>query len=148
MSFQEHKDFAEALRSYFVEHLPADLLPVKGGSFSLDGLSDNNSAPSMSLQITGSQTLRTYIDGTRIEDLHFTLLYRAPIDRNNAAKSAMLGTLNGIGTWLDGQEPPYLGEDFRISKLEQRQAANVVTQTANSITYQAGFVLGYETQGR
>jgi hypothetical protein len=142
----DQKELAGRLRSYFVEHLPSELLPVPRGDFSLDGLLDIGA--SMSLQITGGRTLRRYIDDTRIDELHFTIFYRDSIGQDNEAKSAMLGTLNGIGAWLELQKLPYLGDGFSVRRLEQIQAANVIAQTAQQITYQAGFVLGYETKGR
>jgi len=144
MSLEEQKNLAESLRLFFVENLPAELLPVNAGFFSLDGLLENQAA--MSLQITGGRTVRRYLDGTRVEEMYFSLFYRDSNANDNEAKSAMLGTLNGIGTWLDQNDPPFLGDGFIITKLEQIQAANVIEQTPQQITYQAGFVLGYETR--
>lgn len=144
MSIENQKSLAELLRTYLVEHLPTELLPVMGGVFALDGLLDNQK--SMSLQITGGQTIKRYLDGSRIEEMNFTIYYRDANVNDNELKSAMLGTLNGIGSWLDKTALPYLGDSFQITKLEQIQAANVIEQTPQQITYQAGFVLGYETK--
>ena len=144
MSIEEQKLLAETLRTYFVEHLPPSLRPVQGGMFSLDALQDEQK--SMSMQITGGRTIRRYINGARVEEMHFTIFYRDTNVNDNEAKSAMLGTLNGIGTWMDNADKPYLGEGFIIQELEQLQMANVIEQTPTQITYQAGFVLRYETR--
>ena len=154
MNITEQLQFAEVLRSYLVEHLPPELLPVSGGRLSLDGLLPDGD--SMSLQVTGGKTQHAWIDGSRVMELFFTIFYRSTsaVDDNDA-KSAMQGVLNGIGTWMDevmkSGEPPYFGEDVTVTRLELVQAANIAdTNGANNqglqfITYQAGYALGYET---
>lgn len=147
---REYQDVALALLDYFREFAG---LTVPAGRFSLDGLLPEGE--SMSLQITGGQTIRRYIDGSRKEAMNFTIFYRGEVAQDDAAKSAMLGILNGIGAWLEEEKagdnwPPYLGERFEVSALEQIQTANIAGQsdapTLRTITYQAGFVLGYSTK--
>ena len=141
MNLSEHKQLAELLRQYFLEFAE---LPVQPGSFSLDGLLPQG--PSMSLQITGGQTVDTYISGRRNELLAFTIFYRGDVVNDNDAKSAMIGILNGIGEWLESQELPYFGASFKVTDLKQVQTANLVDQSEQHITYQAGFTLGYTTK--
>jgi hypothetical protein len=124
--------------------LPPELLPVREGMFAIDGLLQDQS--SLSLQRTGGRVVRTYINGTQIAEIHFTLFYRSVNAAENEDKSIMLGILDGIGTWLTKRDPPYLGDGFRVLKLEQIQLANVVHQTAQQITYQAGYALEFETK--
>lgn len=154
MTMQDHLLLGEALRSYFVEHLPAELLPVPGGHFSLDGLLDDGD--SMSLQIVGGEVRKSYINGSRLMDMQFSIFYRSDSAINdNDAKSAMMGVLNGIGAWMAGvmeDEAPYLGDWLTVNRFEQIMLANIAdsgnqnNQGINYITYQAGYALGYKTK--
>lgn len=141
MSAQDELTLATALRDYFIEHAS---LPVKGGAFNLDTLLPEGS--SMSLQVTGGQPERTYINGAKKIRQPFTILYRTPITGDNAVKSSVIGTLNSIGAWMDDSEMPYLGDWLTVSTFEQIQTATIVSQDNKFITYQAGYVLGYKTR--
>lgn len=142
MSITDQQQLAESLRAFLLEFTD---LPVAGGQFNLDGLLAET-GKSMSLQITGGTPTKEYIDGTRVMLMPFTLFYRAPENKNNDYKSAMMGVLNGIGEWLDSlSEMPYFGESFKVLGLTQVQQANISEQTAKTVTYQAGYTLEYET---
>lgn len=132
---------ATALRAYFIEH--ADL-PVRGGAFNLDTLLPEGE--SMSLVVTGGQPERIYINGAKKMRQPFTIMYRTPITGDNDVKSAVIGTLNGIGAMMDENEMPYLGEWLTVSTFEQVQTATILSQDDKFITYQAGYVLGYKTR--
>lgn len=134
------QQLAATLLAYLREHAP---LPVKAGRLNLDTLDAQNE--SMSLQVSGGQALRTWLDGTKIMEQPFVLFYRAPLTDNNDKKSTMLDALDGIGAWMDEIPLPYLGDWLDVTKFEQVQLANINNQEGKQITYQAGFVLGYET---
>ena len=141
MSVGDQIALAEMLRRFLLEFAS---LPVKPGQFNLDGLMA--AGKSMSLQITGGQVLKTYIDGTKRIRLPFTLFYRSTDNVSNDYKSSMIGSLNAIGDWLDSlTEPPFFGDSFKVIRLEQVQTANIIEQLDNIVTYQAGFALDYET---
>lgn len=148
MSYQAEKELAATLATYFTTSLPTELLPVAPEDFRVDQLAADR--PSMSLNITGGDTLRRYIDGSRLRELEFSIVYRAFNLDGNAAKSAMLGTLNGIGVWLDSTPLPDLGAGIKARRLEQTSTAGRLEQDPNETpapaansTYSAGFVLEY-----
>lgn len=145
MSTQD--EVAEPLRLYLIEHCP--YLPVRGGAFFVDDLLPN--AESMNLQMNAGQTLKQWVDDSRIMLRPFTLLYRGEITDDNETKSAMIGALDAIGAWMDAimaKEPPYLGDWLTVNRFEQVQTANITERGEGNtfIVYQAGYVLGYETK--
>ena len=141
MSLSDLKTLAENLRNYLLQYPD---LSVKAKNFHLDGLLSEGE--SMSLQITGGQIIKQYIDGSKIVLMPFVIFYRGTINDSNDRKSAMMGELNGIGTWLSSQSLPNLGSSFEIRRLSQTQLANIANQTEKDITYQAVFALEYITK--
>ena len=141
MVTSERKLLAERLRVWLLEF--ADL-PVKGGAFSLDGL--NPEGRSMSLQMNAGQEVKAYLDGSRLMLQPFTIFYRAGSTENNPDKSAMIGVLNALGDWMEEADPPYLGPEFKVSKVSQVQLANISDQADRSIAYMATYALEYEVE--
>lgn len=145
MSIQNELQLAETLRVFLIENAP---LPVPGRALNLDTLLP--AGRSMNLQVTGGEVVRVYIDGSKIMRTAFTLFYRAGVTDDNSLKSDMQGSLNAIGAWMekimrDGSRP-YLGDWLEVTGLQQVQRANIAAQDEKSITYQAGYVLGYRTK--
>ncbi len=131
---------AEALQAYLVEHAP---IPVKGGAFNLDTLLPKGK--SMSLQMNPGKPEHIFIDGTAVITQPFVIRYRDEKKDDNDIKSEMMRSLNAIGDWMHGNRQPYLGDWLKVSALEQVQSANIAALDDKTITYQAGYVLGYET---
>lgn len=144
MSRDIEKELPELLRKYFVEH--ADL-PVAGGAFNLSDLLPDGE--SMALILPSGGTERTWIDGSRMKEQMLLIRYRSPLVNDNDIKSEMMGELNGIGIWMDevmASGPPFFGESITTNRFELTARASPFERTEKSITYQAGYVLGYETK--
>lgn len=140
MSFAEQRDLAEKLRLHI---LSFPQMPVKGGAFYLDAVF-SGIGKSMSLQINPGQTLEQYLDGSRVMRQPFSIYYSSSATEMNENKSAMMGTLNSIGIWMEKEALPDLGPGIKPLKMEQEVSASIYQQDNATVGYMAQYILEYE----
>lgn len=137
------QSLTKLLRDY-IANCPS--LPVTKNYFLIDILDDTK--PSMSLQMGAGSVLEEDIDGyVRIQQ-PFTLLYKDSFGDSATFRANMQATLNVIGEWLRETEITNPQGDYEFEGFEITQTANILSQDAKDIIYQAGYSLIYnKTQG-
>jgi hypothetical protein len=140
MSAIDQLKLAEAIRKHL---LTCPFFPVKGGLFGIDTLSIDGE--SMALTMDVGKIIKTFIDGTRVISQPFTLIYRSTLTENDMEKSSMIGVLNQIGEWMQGDGLPDFMPKFKVRNLEQVSMASNYIEDEKFIGYGATYVLEYET---
>lgn len=139
------KSLTKLLREY-IAGCPS--LPVTKNYFLIDILDENHS--SLSLQMGAGSILEEDIDGyVRIQQ-PFTLLYKDSFGESATRRANMQNTLNAIGEWLKETTIINPQDDYEFESFEISQTANILSQDAKDIIYQAGYNLIYnktQTQG-
>jgi hypothetical protein len=136
----ENKEIVEYLREFILE---TPDFPVKSSEFAIDGVLTENQ--SMCIQLNPSKIIDHFIDGTKIIQLPFDILYYYKNTTKNKDKAKMIGFLNSIGEYMDRSEQISLGDKYAVQNLEQIGLANIIERDNNDIGYAATFVLTYET---
>lgn len=140
MGFTQQQLLAERL-VYFISTCPD--LPIKGGSISLDKLKAEGR--SMSVTFLPGQVIHAYTNGRKTIRQPFSVSYRAATTDDDEVRSAMIGTINSIGLWLDSidRRTLDLGQGINVTKLEQAVWASIMEQSEGNLGYMGDFVLEY-----
>lgn len=129
-------DLAQILREYIAT---CPDFPVSKKFFLIDYLDEDNG--SISLQLNPGIVLAQEIDGYMRIQQPFTLLYRDSFSNSATFRANMMGVLNKIGDWLTETVITNPQGDYDFESFRQLQTANILSQDAKDIIYQASFEL-------
>lgn len=131
-------DIAQLLREYIAT---CPDFPVDKAYFLIDYLDEEKA--SISLQLNPGTILEQEIDGYMRIQQPFTLLYKDSFSNSATFRANMMGVLNKIGEWLSETVITNPQGDYDFESFRQLQTANILSQDAKDIIYQASFELIY-----
>lgn len=134
-------DLALQLRDFL---LSMPNFPVAKKDFCIDTTAPQKQK-SMSLAMSSGEVIEDDIDGWKRIRQPFMLFYKDSFVDSAVKTSAMIDTLNSIGSWLQGQPlPDFTG--ITVGSLAQLSTASINYADNDTIIYQLACVIEYEPQ--